>query len=84
MQTTKEILTNELIGILKQTRIRHCVEFEGVSLRVEQSVDGCTGCIFQTAEMAQGCDFKMSCMAHNRTDGKSVLFKPGDRWTPKR
>lgn len=50
------------------------VKFQGLDIRVEVSVDGCTGCIFETIEKANGCNLKEACFAHMRKDSESVIF----------
>lgn len=66
--------TNQLIKILSDAEICSCVEFSGLRIVPVLSKNGCTGCIFETEEKANGCNYKGVCMAHLRKDRKSLVF----------
>lgn len=66
--------TEQLIGILSEAMIRSCVEFEGIAIVPKLSKNGCSGCVFQTEEKANGCSYKSVCIAHLRKDKNSIVF----------
>lgn len=65
---------NKLTGMLRVTPLTAAIDFDGVKMRVTSSHNGCTGCVFETKEQADNCQYRNSCMAHLRQDGKSVIF----------
>lgn len=66
--------TEQLSEILSEAQLCSCVEFEGIAIIPEISEDGCSGCVFQTEEKANGCSYKSVCMAHLRKDRNSIVF----------
>jgi hypothetical protein len=69
----KHLLIAKLKGLAPGKRIL----FDCVKLKTVLSHNGCEGCAFDTEEKANGCFFKMACMAHYRKDRQSVIFTSG-------
>lgn len=45
------------------------------TLKVNRSINGCKGCAFEKEEGARYCQLTAFCLAHNRKDKQSVIFK---------
>lgn len=45
------------------------------SIKVNRSINGCKGCAFEQEEGARYCQLTAFCLAHNRKDKQSVIFK---------
>lgn len=60
--------------ISKSIGVEHTVDYNGCTLLVASTAEGCRGCTFEAEGGAIACPHRSSCFADQRPDKISVKF----------